>query len=226
MLDRRQLDRRRLIATASFAACSAALPRPSFAATPLSPALEAELKRLEAASGGRLGVGILFHGKHMGYRADERFPMCSTFKLMLAACILERVDRGQEHLDRRVVFTPAQVMDYSPVTGKRTGPPGISIQELCEAAVTLSDNTAANMLLAAIGGPPAYTAFISTLGDPMTRLDRNEPTLNQSLPGDPRDTTTPAEMATDMQRVVLGNVLSGSSPFTSPSPRSASTIRA
>jgi beta-lactamase class A len=204
----RMLDRRHFLTASSMALCSTALPRAAFAATPLPSVLQAELQRLEKASGGRLGVGIIANDKHMGYRAEERFPMCSTFKLLLAAAVLERVDRGQERLDRKVVYTQAQVLEYAPITSKHVGPPGISIGELCEAAVTLSDNTAANLLLEVIGGPPAYTAFASTLGDPMTRLDRNEPTLNESLPGDPRDTTTPAFMAVDMQRVILGNVLS------------------
>ncbi|MGB8478419.1 MAG: class A beta-lactamase [Acidobacteriaceae bacterium] len=169
-------------------------------------------KRLEKASGGRLGVAIrnTATGEWRGYRENERFPMCSTSKLLTVGAVLTRVDQGRERLNRIVHFSKSDLVSYSPAAEKRVRQ-GMSIQELCEAAVTLSDNTAANLLLAIIGGPPGFTQFARSLGDKVTRLDRNEPTLNQALPGDQRDTTSPAAIMMDMGTLVLGDALSASS---------------
>ena len=165
-----------------------------------------EIKRLESESGGRLGVCILetATGVRHVHRGDERFPMCSTFKALAAAAILARVDAGKEQLTRRVTFDASTLVTYSPVTEKHVGGDGMTLAELCDAAVTLSDNTAANLLLAGIGGPAGLTEFIRSLGDQATRLDRNEPSLNEALPDDPRDTTTPNAMASNLQALVLG----------------------
>ncbi|HEY2256460.1 MAG TPA: class A beta-lactamase, partial [Variovorax sp.] len=103
------------------------------------------------------------------------------------------------------------LVTYSPVTKDHVGPVGLSVAEICEAAVTLSDNTAGNLLLASFGGPPALTAYARTLGDGLTRLDRIETALNEAAPGDPRDTTTPAAMLGDMQRLLAGDALSAES---------------
>jgi beta-lactamase class A len=175
--------------------------------------LAADVRRLEAESGGRLGVAVLDTrtGARAGHRADERFPMCSTFKFLAAAAILKRVEAGQESLDRRIVFAPADIVVNSLVTRERAGAGGMSLGELCEAAMTFSDNTAGNLLLAALGGPAGLTAFARSLGDQITRLDRIEPELNEALPDDPRDTTTPAAMSANLRLLVLGNALSESS---------------
>ncbi|BEV16685.1 class A beta-lactamase [Herbaspirillum sp. DW155] len=171
------------------------------------------LSRLEADVGGRLGVSLvdIDGGRQWGYRADERFPMCSTFKLLAAAAVLRRVDQGLDQLGRRIVYGRQDVLPYSPVTGKHTGGEGLSLAQLCEAAVTLSDNTAANLMLATMDGPAGLTRFVRTLDDALTRLDRNEPTLNEAVPGDPRDTTTPAAMTADLRRLVLGDTLTPAS---------------
>jgi beta-lactamase class A len=168
------------------------------------------LKDLETASGGRLGVTLLDTGTgaRAGYRMDERFPMCSTFKVLASGAILHRVDRGEEDLGRRVYFTEADLVTYSPETQKHIGPVGMTVAELCKAAITLSDNTAGNLLLASIGGPQGLTAFARSLGDEVTRLDRTETALNEALPGDPRDTTTPNAMASDLRALVLRDALS------------------
>jgi beta-lactamase class A len=83
----------------------------------------------------------------------------------------------------------------------------MTLSALCAAAIEYSDNTAANLLLREMGDPPALTRFARSIGDPVTRLDRNEPTLNEAIPGDPRDTTSPATMLADMRRILLGDVL-------------------
>lgn len=168
-----------------------------------------EFVRIENESGGRLGVAALdmASGRRIGHRADERFPMCSTFKLLAAGAVLKRVDGGQEQLDRLVRYTAADLLSYAP-TAKEKIATGMTVAELCEAAITLSDNTAANLLLASFGGPKGLTAFVRTLGDSLTRLDRIEPELNEAAPGDPRDTTTPNAMVKDIQALVLGDALS------------------
>lgn len=164
---------------------------------------------IEAAVAGRLGVAVLdtATGALAGHRLDERFAMCSTFKALAAAFVLARVDAGQERLARTVVIRQADLLEWAPVSSKRVGA-AMSVGELCEAAITVSDNTAANLLLASFGGPPALTAFLSRTGDDATRLDRTEPALNEGRPGDPRDTSTPRAMARTLRELALGNVLS------------------
>jgi beta-lactamase class A len=167
---------------------------------------------LERAHGGRLGVCILDvpSGRRLTYRADERFAMCSTFKVLAAAMILTRVDQGADSLDRRIVYTEDDVVTYSPKTAKHAGA-GMALGDICQAALTLSDNTAGNLMVQSIGGPSALTAFARALGDKVTRLDRVETALNEAMPGDARDTTTPGAMADDLRRILLGNVLSAAS---------------
>jgi beta-lactamase class A len=176
-------------------------------------AAEQRLSSLEAKSGGRLGVMVLDTGtgRRIALRADERFAMCSTFKLCLVAAVLARVDAGRESLDRRITYSSADLLDYSPVTKAHLKQHAMSVEALCEAAVEESDNAAANLLLKSIGGPDGLTAFLRNLGDIATRLDRYEPELNGNEPGDPRDTTTPAAMVDTMRRILLGDVLSVSS---------------
>jgi beta-lactamase class A len=172
---------------------------------------EAELVRLERECGGRLGVAVLnaADGSVVGQRLDERFPMCSTFKLLVASAVLRRVDEGKEQLGRVVRFEMKDVVaGNSPVTRGRAGGPGMSVEELCAAAMTVSDNTAANLLVASVGGPAGVTAFARAIGDGVTRLDRVEPELNSSVVGDVRDTTSPAAMVGDVRRLVLGEGLS------------------
>jgi beta-lactamase class A len=175
--------------------------------------LAAAFTRIEAESGGRLGIALLDTqtSARSGHRADESFPLCSTFKLLAAAAILARVDAGRERLDRRVRFEPRDVLTYSPATKERAGGEGMTLDELCAAAMTLSDNTAANLLLSAIDGPAGMTTYARTLGDMVTRLDRTEPDLNEAQPGDPRDTTSPAAMVSDLNALLFGNALTAAS---------------
>ncbi|WP_246193303.1 class A beta-lactamase [Pseudoxanthomonas yeongjuensis] len=203
--------RRSFLLTCACAATLAPLHR-TFAAAPASDPY-GQLEALEHRYGGRLGVSILDtgSGKRIGHRADERFPMCSTFKFLAAAQVLTRVDRGEEKLERRIVFAKKDLVAYSPMTEKHAGAPGMTLAELCHAAITLSDNTAGNLLLDSFGGPAGLTAFARTLGDTVTRLDRRETELNEAIPGDPRDTTTPAAMLDDMRRLLLGDALSPAS---------------
>jgi beta-lactamase class A len=166
-------------------------------------------RSIETDFGGRLGVMALDtgSGKSLQSRPDERFPMCSTFKWLLAAAIVSRADAGTLALDRSVSLEGVEFVGYSPVTRER-GPAGtISIEELCIAAVEDSDNTAANLLLSMIDGPAGLTRFLRSAGDSTTRLDRNEPTLNDYVPGDARDTTTPRAMVSTLNTLLLGSTL-------------------
>jgi beta-lactamase class A len=171
------------------------------------------LAAIEAKVGGRLGVVALdvASGRRLGWRADERFPMCSTFKAMGVAAMLKRVDAGQERLNRFVRYTEADLLSYAPVTKAQVRDGGMKLADLCAAAVEFSDNTAANLILASIGGPAGWTGFVRSIGDGQSRLDRNEPTLNTAIPGDPRDTTTPAAMAHDLKAALLDGALSPTS---------------
>ena len=183
------------------------------AARGLSSQFAGDLDKIEVESAGRLGVAVLdtLSGERTGHRLDERFPMCSTFKLLAAAAILARVDAQRERLDRRITFAASEVVVNSPVTKDRHGGTGMSLAELCEAAMTVSDNTAGNLLLASLGGPAGLTAFARSLGDAVTRLDRIEPELNEAIPGDPRDTTTPGAMLANLHTLALGHALSAKS---------------
>jgi beta-lactamase class A len=172
--------------------------------------LAEQFSRIEQDSGGRLGVAVLDTGSgaEAEHRAHERFPMCSTFKLLAAAAILARVDDGREKLDRIVQFGPADIVVNSPTTSARVSEGRMGLADLCEAAMTVSDNTAGNLLLANLGGPAGLTAFARSIGDSITRLDRIEPELNEALLDDPRDTTSPAAMLDDIKSLVLGDLLS------------------
>jgi beta-lactamase class A len=208
--------RRRQLNLGLVLALPAALPWAGAAEPgPTSPdaADDARWAAIESSVGGRLGVAVLDTGTGItrGHRLDERFPMCSTFKWLLAALVLQRVDDGKERLDARIRFGREALPAYSPVTEQHVGKDGMTIAELCEAAVTVSDNGAANLLLARSGGPAAVTRQARALGDPVTRLDRTEPALNESRPGDPRDTTAPRAMSVALRSALLGNGLSPSS---------------
>jgi len=168
---------------------------------------------IEASAGGRLGVFVrdTGTGSILAHRADERFPMCSTFKLLAAAAALKRVDEGQERLDRKIAFGPGDLLEYAPVSKTHVAEGEMTLAEACAAAIDWSDNTAANLIVQAIGGPEGFTRFARSLGDEVTRLDRDEPSLNESAPGDERDTTSPRAMAGDVRQVLLGDTLSETS---------------
>jgi len=195
------------------AALAAALLAVSGGAPRRAMAQDAAFSALERRHGGRLGVAVLdtASGRRMAHRADERFAMASTFKFLAAGFVLARCDKGEERLARRIVFAQQDLVTYSPATEKHVGDPGMTMAELSEAAVTLSDNTAGNLLLASFGGPAGLTAYVRSLGDATTRLDRIETALNEAAPGDPRDTTTPAAMLGTMQKLLVGEALSRAS---------------
>lgn len=167
------------------------------------------MREIESVAQGRLGVQMLDtgSGRAYGYRADERFLMLSSFKLLASALVLQRADADLDTLERRIRYRKEDLVTWSPVTEKHVDGEGLSLAQLCEATITTSDNTAANLILASYGGPPAFTAFVRALGDSVTRLDRTEPALNVAHPTLPLDTTTPRAMLETMHKVVLGSTL-------------------
>jgi len=174
---------------------------------------EESFAAIERGIGCRLGVAAVNSGtgRRLEYRASELFAMCSTFKFLLAACILKGADAGNEDLKRPIHYTEKDLLEYAPVMREHVKQGAMTVGDLCAAAITVSDNTAANLLLAQIGGPEGLTAFLRSLGNQVTRLDRKEPELNEAAPGDPRDTTSAAAMVDSMRKLLLGEVLSAPS---------------
>lgn len=168
---------------------------------------------LERNVGGRLGVAILDtgSGQLVGHRLDERFGMCSTFKMPLAAAILREVDQGRLRPDQWVPYGPADTVPHAPITQKHVQRGGMTVVALAEAAQTTSDNVAANLLLKLVGGPAGFTAILRSSGDTVTRLDRFEPHMNHVRGQDVRDTTTPAAMARTTERLLTSDWLSSAS---------------
>jgi beta-lactamase class A len=168
---------------------------------------------LEESVGGRVGVYALdtASGRHLGRREDERFAMCSTFKWALVAAVLARVDRGEIALGERVRFGVSDLLEYAPATRAHVAEGSMTIEDLAQAAITKSDNTAANLLLGKVEGPAGLTRFLRRIGDPVTRLDRDEPSLNTNERGDVRDTTSPRAMANLLRIVLCGDALSSES---------------
>ncbi len=217
------LTRRQLLSTATLAVTARALRAASPAPSRLQ-ALPAAFAHLEQQSRARLGVAVLDTGtgETATHRPDERFPMCSTVKLLVAAAILQRADTNQKggrqtpdqtpghSLDQTLPIPAQPLVSHSPLTEPHAGGQ-MTVRDLLHAILTESDNTATNVLLASLGGPSSITRFARSLGDPVTRLDRTETALNESIPGDPRDTTSPAAMLADMQKIVLGDVLTPAS---------------
>ncbi|HEX8486700.1 class A beta-lactamase [Sphingomonas sp.] len=197
-----------LIGAGATLASGAAARTPMFGGAGFAEAVAA----LERETRGRMGVAILdtASGARFAWRGGERFPMCSTFKMVLAGAVLARIDTARERLDRTVAVARGDLVPHAPFAETRVGGTA-TVAELCAAAVGQSDNAAANLLLATLGGPVGLTRFLRATGDPATRLDRLEPMLNSAMPGDPRDTTTPAAMLATLRRLTLGTVLSADS---------------
>ncbi|MCV7417439.1 class A beta-lactamase [Mycolicibacterium litorale] len=196
-----QLDRRRFL-TAAAVASAAVWACPPAAAGTEHPAL-AELER---RFGARLGVyGVATDtGATVAYRADERFAFCSTFKALAAGAVLHR--HSVAHLDTRVGYTEHDLMKSSVITRRHVAT-GMTIGELCDAAVRFSDGTAGNLLLRVLGGPEQLTAYARSLGDTVTRMDRVEPHVADAVPGDVRDTSSPRALTEDIRALLVGDAL-------------------
>lgn len=165
-------------------------------------------KEIEVETGGRLGVALVDSkgALLLGFNRDERYPMCSTFKAPLAAAVLVGAEGGKFGLEGTIPFGKDDLIDNAPVVKKNLKRGRMSMEELAQAAVEVSDNSAANLLLPMLGGPEGLTAFMRAHGDTVSRLDRIEPALNENVEGDPRDTTSPAAMAGLMARLIFNDL--------------------
>lgn len=180
----------------------------SFGQTPIE-TLEQTVDQIETKLDGRIGISLIDTGSDFtwSHRQDERFLMNSTVKVPLCGAVLARVDAGTLSLSDQLPVTQGDIQSYAPVTEQRVGQ-SMSIGELCMAAIDMSDNTAANLLIDHLGGPQAITQFFRSTGDIESRLDRQEPELNTFAPGDPRDTTTPVASTDTLHTLLLGDALS------------------
>lgn len=181
----------------------------AWADSPYKPSIiETQLAALEKDLDGRLGIYALntANGAQLGYRANERFPLCSTFKVLAASAILKKSEQVPGLLQYRVKYQKSDLVNYSPLTEKHVSD-GMTVAELCAAALQYSDNTAANLLMKMLGGPQAVTAFARSIGNMEFRLDRWETELNTAIPGDLRDTATPRSMGHSLRHLALGNAL-------------------
>jgi beta-lactamase class A len=172
--------------------------------------LHEQLAKLEASSGGRLGVAAIdtANNRHIHYKAQQRFPLCSTSKLMAVSAVLNKSMQDTDLLQKNIIFSKQDVGNshYAPITAKYLAS-GMSIASLCAAAIAYSDNTAMNLLLHEVGGPHAVTSYARSIGDSAFNLVRIEPELNTAIPGELRDTTTPAAMAESLRKLTLGGAL-------------------
>jgi beta-lactamase class A len=199
------LDRRTLLLAAPVMLAACAAPRRD----PAADTFTARIAAIETATGGSIGVHVhdTGSGRRLRHRDGERFAFCSTMKAMLAGAALARADRGELAMDRAVPVAAADIVTNSPRTGA-AAPGSMTVAQLCSATVEVSDNAAANLLFPLVGDTAGMTAFARTLGDTETRFDRLETALNSNIPGDPRDTTTPAAMAAAIHALLLGDALS------------------
>jgi len=192
------------------AAAASTAAKPNATTTVPVDDLTSALTRLESAADGRIGLSAIdtASGKRISYRADERFPICSTFKTMAVAAILDRSMHDPALMEKRLQLKRKDVFKsgYAPITEKHLDQ-GMTVTELCAATMQYSDNAAVNRLMQELGGPAAVTHYVRSLGDKVFRLDRWEPELNTALPGDARDTSTPAAMAQTLQKLTLGDAL-------------------
>jgi len=213
---RAHLTRRTALTGGAVAALAACAPGGGTASASVSPPdaetekISSRLRELERKHSARLGV--FAHdpatGRTVRHRADERFPICSVFKTLAAAAVLRDLDQDGETLARRIRYGKADLVAHSPVTGTPEHlANGMTVAELCEAAVCYSDNTAANLLLRELGGPTAITRFCRSAGDRTTRLDRWETELNSAEPWRVQDTTSPHAIARTYSRLTLGDEL-------------------
>jgi beta-lactamase class A len=203
------LSRRRALLGGLTLAAAAYTTKPAVA-DPVAPApqIQAQIAALESRYNTRVGVfaADVDGGRTIAHRDQEAFAMCSTFKGYASARVLQMVERGELTLDQQVFVDPAAIVANSPRTAPRAGGE-MTLDELCQAALQVSDNTAGNLLLKTIGGPPAITAFARSIGDPSTRLDRWETELNSAIPGDPRDTSTPQALGGGYRNLLIGDAL-------------------
>lgn len=162
----------------------------------------AAFSKLERQYSARLGVYALDTGtnRSIAHRADERFAFASTFKALACGVLLAQ----NKNLDKLIRYAESDLLANSPITKKNVRT-GMTLRQLCDAAIRYSDNAAANLILTELGGPSGFQAGLRKAGDTVTRSDRDEPELSEGKPGDPRDTTTPRAIATSLRQFTYGS---------------------
>ncbi|WP_203142763.1 class A beta-lactamase [Marinobacter mangrovi] len=170
------------------------------------------VEQVEDQLDARVGLAMTDTGSDFSWshRADERFLMNSTMKVPLCGAVLAQADAGKMSLSDELPVHQDDILSYAPVTKEHVGQ-SMTLDELCYAALDMSDNTATNLLIRHLGGPEAVTQFLRRIGDSVTRSDRYETALNTWKPGDPRDTTKPVVMIDTLQKLLLGNALTADS---------------
>lgn len=174
--------------------------------------VESKIREIEKRYNCRAGAAVLNTQTETlwSFNGSLRFPMMSTFKTLACANLLYNADSGKKDLNSKVAIEKNSIVEWSPVTEKKAGME-FTLEEACSAAMIMSDNTAANIVLENTGGPEALTFFMRSIGDQYTRLDRTEPELNEAAQGDIRDTTTPEQMVKTLNMLLFGNILSDES---------------
>lgn len=166
-----------------------------------------KIHNLENESNGKIGISVIntANNKQLQSRGNETFSIQSTVKAIIAGAILKQSMNDPTLLDKKIHYQQSDIVFWSPITEKNVEQ-GLTISELCAAAVSYSDNTATNLLITQLGGTQAVTDFARTLGDNFFRLDNYEPNMN-SEPNDPRDKSTPNAMANNLQQLLFGDIL-------------------
>jgi len=198
------IDRRNVIASIPLLAAVGCMPGRNQVSIMSNPVFS----RIEKRIGGRLGVALVDSAGSLitSHRGNERFAMCSTFKAPLASALFAAHDRGDVDMDAKFQLKPEDAVPYMPfVEARHKDGASVSLRDLAKATVQTSDNAAGNLVLRAVGGPDGFTKFVRENRDRVTRLDRWETDLNENLPGDPRDTTTPVAMGWLMQKLLIEN---------------------
>lgn len=175
---------------------------------PAHASITQQLTQLENSYAGHIGLSAIntANNERIQYRANESFPMCSTAKMLSVATVLQQSNKNTNLLKQKIIYKKSDLVDWSPVTEKHIAD-GMTVGELCAAAISLSDNTAINLLINKVGGFDPINAYVHSLGDNTSRVDRFEPAVSVTVPGDVRDTSTPASMENNLQKLALGNGL-------------------
>ncbi|MCM2587984.1 class A beta-lactamase [Rossellomorea marisflavi] len=168
--------------------------------------LDETFATIESDYDARVGVYAIDTGSDqtIAYRSEERFAFASTYKALAAALVLKQ--NTMEELEEVIAYTEDDLVSYSPITEKHVDT-GMTLAELSEAAVRTSDNTAGNLLFEELGGPEQFQQSLREIGDDVTQSDRYETALNEFIPGNTRDTSTPVALATSLQGFAVGDLL-------------------
>lgn len=171
-----------------------------------------KLSNLEKTTDGHLGIAALDTANmtNIQYHANEIFPSGCTSKLIGVAAILKKSMQDKSFLQQRIYFTENDLVTWSPDTKNHLND-GMTIAELSAAALTKSDNTAMNLLLAKLGGINSMNQFARSIGDMSFRQDNNWP--SEAMSGgrnNVKDSTTPNAMLNSLRKIAFGNVLAPS----------------